>query len=66
MAQAYRVISFKIRTLLRSVGSKREGDIANTAGLSVLYHTQRNKGSEKLIGAHLKLAILIAFVMELC
>jgi len=33
LAQAYRVIPIKLRTLLICIGSKREGDITNTAGL---------------------------------
>ena len=33
LAQAYRVISIKLRTLLICIGSKREGDITNTEGL---------------------------------
>ena len=44
LAQAYRVISVKIRTLLNSVGSKREGDITYTAGLSFLYHNPNREG----------------------
>jgi len=38
LAQAYRVISIKLRTLIICIGSKREGDITYTAGLTVLYH----------------------------
>jgi hypothetical protein len=33
LAQAYRVIPIKLRTLLICIGSKREGNITNTAGL---------------------------------
>ena len=44
LAQAYRVISFKIRTLLNSVGSKREGNITHTAGLYFLYHNRKGEG----------------------
>ena len=33
LAQAYRVISIKLRILLLCIGSKREGNITNTAGL---------------------------------
>jgi hypothetical protein len=40
LAQAYRVIPIKLRILLIRIGSKREGDITNTEGLVVLYHTQ--------------------------
>ena len=44
LAQAYRVIPIKLRTLLICIGSKREGDITNTEGLSVLYHTHGCRG----------------------
>ena len=33
LAQAYRVISIKLRTPLICIGSKREGDITHTEGL---------------------------------
>jgi len=33
LAQAYRVISIKLRIRLLCIGSKREGNITNTAGL---------------------------------
>ena len=32
LAQAYRVVTVKLRTLLGGIGSKRKGDITNTAG----------------------------------
>ena len=32
LAQAYRVVTVKLRTLLGGIGSKRKGNIANTAG----------------------------------
>ncbi len=45
----------KLRTLLICIGSKREGNITNTAGLTVLYHTRHDKGSERLM-AHWELS----------
>jgi hypothetical protein len=49
LAQAYRVIPIKLRTLLVGIGSKREGNITNTEGLYFLYHIHQHWGSEKLI-----------------
>jgi len=48
LAQAYRVISSKLRTLLLGIGSKRGGNITNTAGLRVLYHIPKCNDSQKL------------------
>jgi hypothetical protein len=41
LAQAYRVISIKLRTLVLGIGSEREGNITNTEG-RVSYTINRN------------------------
>lgn len=44
LAQAYRVVTVKLRTLVLGIGSKRKGSIANTAGYdsyTILHGTRK-------------------------